>query len=263
MSFHLQKAGVWKRFSAWLFDFIFVVMFSFGFATATSAIINYEQYSVEMDRYYAQYEEHYGVDFDITQEEYDALGDEEKAKYDEARQAYAKDGNVIALQGKILERTMLILCLGIFFAYLVWYFIIPLLFGYGQTLGKKLFGLAVVRANTVKATNQVLFIRAMVGQYAIETMFPVLMIVMIWFGAMGVVGLITIGLLLILQIVMLCVTQTNSAIHDLLTDTVVVDYASQRIFETEEDLIAYKAQLAAEKAAQSENVETLGYNRVK
>ena len=56
---------------------------------------------------------------------------------------------------------------GTFLAFLVWYFILPLLFGYGRTLGKKIFGLAVIRTNLVKVSNPVLFVRTIVGMFAI------------------------------------------------------------------------------------------------
>ena len=47
-------------------------------------------------------------------------------------------------------------------------------------------------------------------------------------------------------------TPTNSLIHDLLANTVVVDYASQMIFETREDMIHYKEKIHAEMAAKQE-----------
>ena len=47
-------------------------------------------------------------------------------------------------------------------------------------------------------------------------------------------------LLFVLQIGVMIATKTNSSIHDLLSDTVVVDFACQQIFDTEEELIAYK-----------------------
>ena len=137
-------------------------------------------------------------------------------------------------------------------AYLLWYFVVPLFFGYGQTLGKKLFGLAVIRTNCVKASQPVLFIRTIVGLYAIETLFPLSMLVMIWFDLMGIVGLITIGLLLILEVVMLIATATNSSIHDLLTDTAVVDFASQQVFDTQEDLLAHQQEQHAEAVQKAE-----------
>jgi len=45
------------------------------------------------------------------------------------------------------------------------------------------------------------------------------------------------------------VTRNNSAIHDLLAGTVVVDMSSQTIFRSTEELIAYKKRVAAERAA--------------
>ena len=56
----------------------------------------------------------------------------------------------------------------------------------------------------------------------------------------------------ILQVAMLIVTKTNSSIHDLLADTVVVDYVSQQIFETQEDLIKARQE---EHAKAVENAE--------
>jgi hypothetical protein len=73
-------------------------------------------------------------------------------------------------------------------------------------------------------------------------MFPLLLVLMIYFGYLGIVGTITILLLLILQLGVMIKTQTNSSIHDLLSDTMVVDFVSQRIFETEEERTQYLAE---------------------
>ena len=52
-----------------------------------------------------------------------------------------------------------------------------------------------------------------------------------------------------MQIILLIATDTNSLIHDLLAKTVVIDFASQMIFADEEEMIAYKKRVHAEKAA--------------
>ena len=51
------------------------------------------------------------------------------------------------------------------------------------------------------------------------------------------------------QVICLLVTRTNSAIHDKLAGTVAVDFSSQMIFRSTEDLIAYKTRIHAEEAA--------------
>ena len=58
--------------------------------------------------------------------------------------------------------------------------------------------------------------------------------------------------LVILEIVCVCATRTNSTIHDLISDTVVVDYASQMVFENADELIAYKQKLHEEMANKQE-----------
>ena len=75
---------------------------------------------------------------------------------------------------------------------------------------------------------------------------------MIFFNLMGIVGLITIGLLGILQIAMLISTPTRSSIHDLLTDTAVVDFMSQQIFDTQDDMLHF---VQEEHAKEVENAD--------
>ena len=50
------------------------------------------------------------------------------------------------------------------------------------------------------------------------------------------------------EIIVMIATPTNSLIHDLLAGTVAIDEASQKIFETPEELAAFKAEIAAEIA---------------
>ena len=240
MTVTLQKANFWKRISAFLFDIIVAGMLAFGFAAGITVLCDYDQKSNAVNEYYTKYETIYGIDFDISEEDFNALSDADQAVYTDAYKALYGDPEFQKAYQTVFELTMVIWGGGILLAYLLWYFVVPLFFGYGQTLGKKLFGLAVIRTNCVKASQPVLFIRTIVGLYAIETLFPLSMLVMIWFDLMGIVGLITIGLLLILEVVMLITTATNSSIHDLLTDTAVVDFASQHIFDTQDDLLAHQ-----------------------
>ena len=240
MTVTLQKANFWKRISAFLFDIIVAGMLAFGFAAGITVLCDYDQKSNAVNEYYTKYETIYGIDFDISEEDFNALSDADQAVYTDAYKALYGDPEFQKAYQTVFELTMVIWGGGILLAYLLWYFVVPLFFGYGQTLGKKLFGLAVIRTNCVKASQPVLFIRTIVGLYAIETLFPLSMLVMIWFDLMGIVGLITIGLLLILEVVMLITTATNSSIHDLLTDTAVVDFASPHIFDTQDDLLAHQ-----------------------
>ena len=126
---------------------------------------------------------------------------------------------------------------------------VPIKLGNGQTLGKKIFGIAVMRTDSVKVTAPLLFIRTILGKFTIETMIPVLICIMIFFNMIGIVGMLILGLILLVQIILMITTHTNSCIHDVLAKTVAVDMQSQLIFENEEELMNYKNKIHAEKVA--------------
>ena len=140
----------------------------------------------------------------------------------------------------------------ILFAYLLLEFVVPLLLKNGQTLGKKIFGIAIMRTDGVKITPFALFVRTVLGKYTIETMVPVLIVIMIYFSILGLTGTVVLGLIALLQIILLAATKSRSAIHDLLACTVAVDFASQRIFDSSEELLEYKKKLHEERAASRE-----------
>jgi len=249
MIFDLQKASMWKRVSAFLFDFILFVIAVAGVAFLLSAVLGYDKQNTALEKAYAKYEAEYGVTFDISQEEFIQLSAEEQAVWNEAYQALIKDNEAMYTYNMVLNLSLVISSLAILFAHLVLEFFIPVKFGNGQTLGKKIFGVAVMRVDGVKVTPPLLFIRTILGKFTIETMIPVLICVMIFFNMIGIVGMLILGLILLLQIILIIATHTNSCIHDVLAKTVAVDMASQLIFETEEEMIAYKNKVHAEKVA--------------
>ena len=97
-----------------------------------------------------------------------------------------------------------------------------------------------------------MFVRTVLGKYTLETMIPVLIIIMLLFQMVGLMGTIVIGFILLLQVILLIVTRTNSAIHDMIACTVAVDMASQMIFDSPEALLEYKKRISAELANRAE-----------
>ena len=249
MDFDLQKASMWKRISAFLFDFIMLGIVAVLFAWALSALTGYDGYSRTVTESYAKYGEEYGVDLRISRAECEALTEAEARQVDAAFAALNADRTALRANQMMLQLSVLIISLGFFFAHLLMEFFIPLKLGTGQTLGKKIFSIGLMKAEGVKVNAATLFIRAILGKYAIETMVPVLIILMIYWGTIGVVGPAVLFLILVMELIVMIATKTNSLIHDLLAGTVVIDAASQRIFDTPEELAAYKAKIAAELAA--------------
>lgn len=248
----LQKASIWKRVSAAMFDAVMVGILAVGIAYLLALVTGYDGYNQTMNDAFSGYEQQYDVTFEVTEEQYAAMTDAERERYNEAYDALCRDEEAMYAYNMMVNLTLLISTFGILAAFLVTEFAVPLWFGNGQTLGKKIFGICLMRTDGIKISPPLLFIRTVLGKYTIETMIPVLMIVMIFFNMIGIVGPLVLVLILLLEIVLLAVTQTNSAIHDLLAKTVVVDYLSQRIFENEEELIEFKKKLHAEQVARSE-----------
>jgi len=247
----IQKASIWKRASAFLFDFILGAVFAAGFAALISCITGYDGHS---DRYEAKLEEYqnkYNIEFQMTQERYDAMTQEELDYYMEAYNDFISDEEAIYEYNMVVNLMLIIMTFGIFLGMAVVEFVAPMLFKNGQTLGKKIFGVAVCRADGVKMNTMALVIRTLIGKYTIETMVPALIIMMIFLNTIGIIGPIIIGFIAVLELIMIISTRTNSAIHDLLANTVVVDMASQMIFETEDEMVKFKAKIAAKKANDS------------
>lgn len=248
MIYDLQKANIWKRASAYIFDFILLGILAVGIGFLLSLVLGYDTQIENMEKAYIKYEEKYSIDLNISTEEYEKLSEEEKAVYETANKDFSSDPEITRLYSLLVNLTLIIVTFGILISYLLLEVLVPLLFKNGQTVGKKVFGVAVMRADGVKLSFPLLFIRTVLGKFTIETMFPLLLLMMVFVGALDVVGVVVVLLLGILQIVALIASRTNSAIHDLISGTVTVDLASQMIFDTPEALIEYKKKVHAESA---------------
>lgn len=262
MSIGLQKANLFKRISAWLFDIVMCVVLATGCMSLMAELINYDfQYTklTELEAKYTEiqqpyldaYETEHGVNFDITKEEFDKLSADEKSALETHLQAFnaelaqkediQKQYALIEAQSSVITTyTFLMISISLLIVFIGWYFIVPYILRDGRTFGKKIFGLAVMRTNSVRISNPVLFIRSILGMYTMETMAPIFFLLMTYFG-MGSVGLIAAVLVALLDIGVMIYTPTRSSIHDLLADTVVVDFSSQRIFASQEALDEYLA----------------------
>lgn len=247
MIYDLQKASMWKRISAFLFDGILLVVMAVVCALALSGLTGYDGYAGQVDDAYTKYSEQYGIDLRMSMTEFNALDEETRKIAEEALTAMNQDQEALRALGMVQQLSVLIPSLGFLLAYGVMEFLIPLLLKNGQTLGKKAFSIAVMHTDGVRLTAPMLFARTILGKYAVETMVPVYILVMLLLGSMDVTGLIVLLLLLVLEIGVMIFTYTNSPIHDLIAKTVVVDMGSQKIFETREDMLAYKQKLHEEK----------------
>ncbi len=252
MIFDLQKANIWKRISAYILDLILLCIVATGGMFALSALTGFDGYSEKLDAYYAQYAAEYGLEsFDITPEQYDKMSEEERATYQSAYEALTSNQEVLRTYSMVTSLILMITSLGILLAHLLLEFVLPLILKNGQTVGKRVFGIALCRRDCVRVTTFMMFVRTLIGKYTIETMFPLLLLLMFFLGTMGVTAIIIPALLILVQLVLLLVTKNHTVIHDAFAQTVAVDMASQKIFNSTEELVEYKKALHADEVSRS------------
>lgn len=255
----LQKASLLKRFSAFLLDFILICIIAVGAAALFSLILNFDKtYDAYYDRYEVvfqasdeQIRQELGIDFSWT-DGVDKLTPEQKTKYDQyvekLSEALNKDEQLVIAYNNVIILTLTIVPLSIFVAFVLLEFVVPLILKNGQTVGKKVFGIAVCHTNGVRLRTFSLFVRGVIGKYTIETMVPIFLILMMFFRG-GVTALVVIGLLLVLQLVLMIKTKTRSFIHDVISYSCEVDLSSQMIFDTEDDRLRYITEGHAQSSA--------------
>ena len=249
MIYDLQKADIWKRASAALLDFILTAILATGFVFILSLIVGFQSYSDQYAARQEAFESKYGVSFDEidTIEKYEALSEEDRAIFDTAFGEFAKDDEAVYLYNILFNLTILTISIGVLLAFAVLEFIVPLVLKNGQTIGKKVFGIAVMRLDHVKVTAPFIFTRNILGKYTIETMVPIILVILIVFNLVGAMGPIVIFIVLLSNIIMMIATKTNSGINDMLASTVVVDLSSQMIFDSPEAVLEYKTKIHEEE----------------
>ena len=254
MSYDLQRADIWKRGSAFLLDFILTVIVASGFIFLLALVTNvnkqFEIYESRMEHF----ESEYGIDLEKIQnrEEYEALPEDQRALVDAAWKAFSTDEEALRSYNLAIQLSIINVSIGILFAFLITEFAVPMFLKNGQTVGKKVFGVAIMRTDGVKVNGQIMFIRSILGKYTIETMVPLMMLVWLVTGQAGIMAPVIILLIIVSNLVMMMITRTNSGIHDMLANTVTVDMSSQLIFDSPEALLEYKQKIHAEAVERAE-----------
>lgn len=249
MTVDLQKASMWKRVAAWMFDVILISILATGFGLILSGVMGYDEQSKKMDDFYTKYEAEYNVDFNMTQEKYDAMTPQEQDNYKAACEAVAADKEMNETYTLVVNQSLIIVSIGILLSIVALEFVVPMLFGNGQTIGKKIFAIGVMRNDYVKVNGMQMFARAILGKYTIETMFPLYLVILSFLGVLGLTGTLIVIALFLVEVIMLGASKNNSQIHDVLAGTIVVDMTSQRIFESVEARIEFSKRIHAEAAA--------------
>ena len=75
--------------------------------------------------------------------------------------------------------------IGVLGANLILEFVVPLIIGNGQTLGKKIFSIGVMRYDGVRVSPLLMFVRTVLGKSTIETLIPLFLLFLLLVGSGG------------------------------------------------------------------------------
>lgn len=209
-----------KRLLAWFIDTTLMVTLILAFALLFSSMMQTDSYGETFEERYAHYEGLYGVDFDISEEQYNALSEEELARYNEAYSALTSDPEVSEVYNRLYRRALTGIELSFLLSYLIIDFLLPLLFKNGQTIGKRLLGLAVTRRDGSQVSTITLLSRTVLGKFVLEALIPVMVVFSFFFSSIGLISILFVAAILIANIVLLF--KKGTQLHDLMADTMVV-----------------------------------------
>lgn len=266
----LQKATMSNRISAFLTDLIALFVVAIGISNVFANVVGYDAKSEQLNAVYAEYNQIYIYDaFNATygtevgpysNDQIDKMIKEDQATYldwynkqvDLANAELNKNTEAKELYGVVVNLSIFNVMISILVGYALLEFLVPLLFKNGQTIGKKIFGIGLMRTDGLKLSPLQLAVRTFLGKYTIETMIPVLVFMAMYFSALSgdlvLIGLAVVAAIVIAECIIFFKSEMTHFIHDTMAMTVCVDIKSQLIFETEEELIAYKEKVAAENA---------------
>lgn len=248
----IQKASMWKRISAALLDLVIFIVVMEALILLFSAALGFNAYLERMDALEEKHLAEHGIEAELTQSEYDKLSEAEQETYrnkvEAANKAYQYDPEVIEVYGKIVSISWMMVTFPVLIAFLILELVVPLLFKNGQTFGKKVFKIAVMRIDGIRVTPFMTFTRGILGKCTFGTLVPVYLVMMVIFGMLGSVGVIACGALVIAQIILFFFTKYHTPIHDKLAITIAVDMSTQMIFDSHEEREAYFKRLSAENA---------------
>ena len=290
--FELKKIGIVRRASALLLDMILLVVLTTGFMFIISLICDYSHEQNLSIKYYNEWEDYrekyvedvatyYNFVYEKTDSGYKISKDGASSNLNEvmsalsnskgedaatktAYEAYTKLTPVeqVNMQYEYVYNLLfMMISIGVLLSYIVLEFIIPIILKNGQTVGKKVFSICLVRPNCVKITKLSLFARTILGKYAIETMFPILLVFLFLFGGLGILAIILFAAITLLNIILFFALKNRTPIHDLVAYTVAADMRVQMIFRTEDELVQKKAE-AQKEIVEQEKVGTIGAKKI-
>ena len=250
LDFH--KAKVIKRLAAYVIDLILLLIITAGVVMAMFSAMDYNTYEEKFEERCEKYGQQFGVDLSASRADQAELSEKEQEKYIDAWEALNADTEAMDAIKQKIRIELVSAMVGFFAAYVILEIMIPLILKNGQTVGKTVLGLCVMHKYHVRVGVMQIIYRTVLGKYFIETLIPVVMLILSDYGVLGTTASLVLAVIAMVQGFFVMMSQANCGIHDKLFNTVVADFNEQHIFDTLDERItfeeAYEEEMARREA---------------
>ena len=240
-AYSLNLAPMGKRLAAWLLDFILTITLAVGFMLLASVLVNYDKQVEKLNEYYDIHNV-YRTDEKGNKTFCEANPNDEYDSCNVAWAKFAEDEEAVAQYNRVNEYSIGILSSGLVLSIMSMYFVVPLCLKHGRTIGKKVMGISLISNEEIKVNHRQMFIRALMGNFLVLSMIPVLLFFTAMISGGGFFySFIALGIEFA-NIVAVLVSKKKQNFADMIAKTIAVDSASQIIFDTKEELSKFKYQ---------------------
>ena len=223
----MEKHPFMKRAFAGAIDVLLIAILTVFIAMPMSSLTGYKQARADVDSMLSSMEQAYGVRFNLTPRELQELTEEQSKKYEEAFAWFAGSEENVRTYNRMVLGSYTTVLGSVLVAVLILELAVPLFFGNGQTLGKKLMGLVVIKMDTSPVDALGMIARAVLGKFLVEIAVPVFTILAIYNGNSGARSSFMIIGLFLVQAACMGLTKERRLIHDFLSGTRVVSADSE------------------------------------
>ena len=226
-----------KRLAAYLIDIVMVLVIFTGVMFLLSEMFDYQGVNAKLEQLYIDT----GVKIADDKGVYDFCDIKNTTCEQSLKNLYAMDlfyELFNSIQGFLIYAPII----SIFVPLLILEFILPMIFKNGQTLGMKLFNIALISKNGIKVKPIQVFVRFLFGKFIINGIVPVLGVMYIFISdGAGITGAMLLLLYLIANFACYGVGQNKTFVPDALAGCYPIDTQEQIFFDTVEELAAAKA----------------------
>ena len=224
-----------NRFAAFIIDAILLVILLTGCLYIFSMIFQYDAHLATLESEYIK--EGYLI-LNVEKNIYEYLA-ETAPNYNAVLESVKNNQVILQEQQYLATYTTNVPALSIAIVLLILEFIVPLFLKNGQTVGMKVFKIALISNNNIRISSLQLFARCLIGKIAILGVIPMFAISYILINPTGgLLGTIILIIIAIIQITTIVKSKNHAGIQDIIAQVYPVNFAETVIYRNKEELQA-------------------------